>query len=109
MHVFHLNMCVFVCVRLTCPNIVTCLVHSANEKLQANNGIYDYDKHDQQTNMKQRNHCLHDGVQHNLQAYTQLLHTIIVTKFSFAHIPIHMYKHTHIHTYWAHQIPSAKV
>lgn len=47
---------------LTCPYIVAGLVHPAYEKLQANDCVNDDDKHDEQTNMEQRHHGLHDRV-----------------------------------------------
>lgn len=57
-------MCMCVC---TCSSVVAGLVHASYEELQTNDGIDDDDKEDQQSNVEQRNHRLHDGVQHNLQ------------------------------------------
>lgn len=58
---------VLLCLRVdTCGGIVTSLVHPANEKLQSDDSIDDDDKHDQHTNVQQRDHGFHDGVQHNL-------------------------------------------
>lgn len=50
----------------TCSYVVAGPVHASNEKLQTNDGVDDDDKENQQSNVEQRNHCLHDRVQHNL-------------------------------------------
>lgn len=50
----------------TCSCVVAGPVHSAYEELQTNDGIDDDDEENQQSNVEQRNHRLHDGVQHNL-------------------------------------------
>lgn len=52
--------------RGTCGAGVACLVHPADEKLQANDGVDDDDKHDQHTDVQEGHHGFHDGVQHNL-------------------------------------------
>lgn len=42
------------------------LVHLAHEELQANDGVDDDNKEDQQGNVEQRNHGFDYGVQHYL-------------------------------------------
>ena len=44
-------------------------MHPAYEELQADDGVDDDDEHDQHTDVEQRHHGLHDGVQHNLQTW----------------------------------------
>lgn len=51
----------------TCPCVVAGSVHASNEELQTDDGVDDDDKENQQGNVKQGNHGLHDGVQHDLQ------------------------------------------
>lgn len=51
----------------TCPCVVACPVHASNEELQTDDGVDDDDKENQQGNVEQGNHGLHDGVQHDLQ------------------------------------------
>lgn len=55
---------------VTCGAGVARLVHPADEKLQANDGVDDDDKHDQHADVQERHHGLHDGVQHNLETCT---------------------------------------
>lgn len=63
---------------LTCSYIVAGLVHFAYEELQPNDGINDDDEHDQQTDVEQRHHGLHDGVQHNLQTcMSEIIHIYV--------------------------------
>ena len=46
----------------TCLSYVACGVHFANEELQANDGIDDNDKEDQQSDVEQGNHGFNNGV-----------------------------------------------
>lgn len=50
----------------TCAHGVARLVHPADKKLQADDGVDDDDKHDQHTDVQKGDHGFHDGVQHNL-------------------------------------------
>lgn len=51
----------------TCPCVVAGPVHASNEELQTDDGVDDDDKENQQGNVEQGNHGLHDGVEHDLQ------------------------------------------
>ena len=42
-------------------------MHASNKELQTNDGVDDDDKENQQSDVEQGNHRLHDGVQHDLQ------------------------------------------
>lgn len=51
---------------LTCANCVAGRMHFTDEKLQADNGVDDDDKQDEEGDVQQRNHGFDDGVQHHL-------------------------------------------
>lgn len=51
----------------TSSGVVAGPVHAPDEQLQPDDGVDDDDEEDQQGDVEQRNHGLHDGVQHDLQ------------------------------------------
>lgn len=55
--------------KVTCSYVVAGLVHSSDEELQTNDGVDDDDKENQQSDVEQRDHRLHDGVQHDLETW----------------------------------------
>lgn len=52
--------------RQTCGGVEARLVHPPEEQLQTDDGVDYDDKHDEHADVEQRDHGLHDGVQHNL-------------------------------------------
>lgn len=56
---------------LTCAVGETGLVEFAHVELEANDGEHEDGKEEQQPDLQERNHGLHDGLEHHLQTWGQ--------------------------------------
>lgn len=45
----------------------------AGEKLQPDDSVDDDDEHDEKSDVEQRHHSLHDGVQHHLKTWNEIV------------------------------------
>lgn len=63
------------CFFLTCDFIVAGLVELPHVELQANDSKHEDGHEQQQADLQQGNHGLHDGLEHHLQAWGTIAHT----------------------------------